>query len=121
MEGAAVYVRPITRIDEFGQPFPVAYKIEASADILEKDYEDMSTQIQLINKSTPTRIDFVLKGDTSQLDIQVKDSINAANWGCYAEIVAEGDFPKMRITMTGLFSPDVIDMTTNKLFKQNWS
>lgn len=120
VEGASVSLVPVTRPDDRGMPIVVAYKLEASASVWESNYEELLPELRLINKSVPTRILFRLKGASAQLDIQVVDTILEASWGCYAEIVGGAEFPTLTIKMSGLFSVDAIDMTTNPLFNQYW-
>lgn len=119
-EGAIITITPITKTDDNGMPFTVAYRIDANASAWENNFEELLPVLQLINKTVPSRIDFVLKGETAQIDINVLDAINVDSWGCYAVVNGDGDFPSLNIIMTGLFSPDLIDMSTNKLFNQNW-
>jgi hypothetical protein len=125
MEGASVTLKPVTQIDDHGMPIVVAYKIEATAVIYENNYEELLPALRLINKSVPNRVTLLLKGgssqpNASQIDIQAVDTITEKAWGCYAELEANSEHPNLTIKIFGLFSTDLIDMTTNPLFNQYW-
>jgi hypothetical protein len=90
------------------------------------NYETMLPDLKLLATSNPVDFDLSLKALSSQpngsgLWISVDRSIKAKKWNTSWEIIQNDINPRLKITVKGTFSLDVLDNTEPKLFTQLWS
>jgi hypothetical protein len=127
LDGAKAAFTPVADSDDEGMNVTQAYKLDVTASIYENNVQDMLPELRLLSRNKVTKIILtctptISQSGGGQLEIQVRDSISVNSMRCSwnLNIASETD-QTLDLAITGLFSTDVMDMTTNPLFKQSWS
>lgn len=127
LDGATAKFSPVLDTDDEGLEYVQAYKLEVTASIYENNLQDMLPELKLLRTYKVTKIILTCEPTVTQsgggtLDIQVRDTITVNAMRCNWSFQAASEVNQsLDLSIIGLFGADVLDMTTNPIFKQSWS
>lgn len=129
MDGANLAFTPVIDTDDEGLDVPQAYKLEVSASVYENNLETLLPELKLMSLYKVSKIILTCapRADVTQpgggtLELQVRDSITVNSMRCTWAFNAASEVNQtLDISIKGLFSADVLNMTTNPIFNQSWS
>jgi len=119
-EGSTFKLAALTRMTDRGGPRVVAYKAEITMIVLQNDYPNWLDGIKNLSNYDPTDFDLVMKPSTliaqeqgKQLwfSMDTKQGQTAPlvkSWSSTFEIEDTKESPRMKITITGIFSTDIL-------------
>lgn len=124
--GSEWKITPVLRPNDEGGQTTVALIFEGSFIVIMNNYETMLPDLKILATTPPVDFDLSLNALSQQpngarLWVSVDSNIKAKSWHSNWEIVQNGISPRLKINVKGIFSLDVLNDATNKLFTQSWS